>query len=103
MLSAEGGYAMPLARQYANGSLYTGSDDISAVYTARQFEYETARQFHLGAMADWSLPIGQPQKHLTAGLAARYQYRRYADSDFCWQGYGGTSAHTLRLSCYLCF
>lgn len=99
-IKVNGGYTHPLSRQFASGSLYTGTDDISAHYTAPLFEYQTSRQVRLGAVIDWCLPISAA---LSTGLCAQYQCQRYADSDYCWTGYDGTALHTLRVSAYLRF
>lgn len=54
----EAGYTLPAAnRTYATGSNVSGNDDITASYVAPQFEYVSASQLRLGALADYTFPL----------------------------------------------
>ena len=95
-----GDYRLPITKDYANGSPYTGEDDISQPFTRRVFEYESCGRFGLHALADASMPVSSV---LTAGLFVKCRYDRYTDKEETWQGYDGTHLTTASMGIYLKF
>lgn len=95
-----GGYALPLTNDYASGSAPTSTDDISADFTRRVFEYETASHAHVGLLADASLPAG---KKLVVGLHASANISLYTGSEEYWRGFDGHSRTRAEVGAYLKF
>ena len=95
-----GTYRLPGTKEYANGSAFTGEDDISRPYTRRIFEYESASRLGIHALADVSLPATE---RLTAGAYINGRLHLYTDNQEYWTGYDGTSLTTVEAGFYLKF
>ena len=96
----EGGYSFALTDDYADGSPYSGTDNISADYTRRIFEYETGANARVAALVDASRPVG---RNLTVGLHASIATRLYTGDEEYWQGFDGHSYTTTEIGAYLKF
>jgi len=95
-----GGYRTPQKQTYASGSVYSGEDNIDGDFTRRIFEYESAQSWHVGALADASMPVGAS---ISAGLYAKCRYQRYTGKNEYWQGYDGTGLTTADFGIYIKF
>lgn len=95
-----GGYRTPQKQTYASGSVYSGEDNIDGDFTRRVFEYESAQCWHVGALADASMPVGAS---ISAGLYAKCRYQRYTGKNEYWQGYDGTGLTTADFGIYIKF
>lgn len=95
-----GGYAHPLTKAYASGSLHTGVSDISEAYTRRAFAYETAANAHAELSLEVSFPAG---KQLRAGLFTHADCTLYTGREAYWNGKQHPSRITVSAGAYLRF
>ena len=76
------GYVMPRRdRQFATGTNFTGTDDITGVYVTRQFEYASAKRLRFGGSADYNFPVA---KDVRLGLFGKVLSTSYEDdAQYC--------------------
>ncbi|MCD8317688.1 MAG: hypothetical protein LUC45_01995, partial [Paraprevotella sp.] len=79
---------MPLSRTYGDGNTRAADEDIAAVYTRPQFEYETSSHALLGAWAQLSVPL---PKKLTLGIYLSTDFKFYTDNNEYYEAFDGTN------------
>lgn len=100
LFQLDGGYNLPLKKTYSAASNVAVENDITGIHTARQFEYASASQAHVGTHADASFPIG---KSLRGGVFAKASVHFYSDEGVYWKGYDGKSLTNVSTGVYLIF
>lgn len=90
---------MPLATQFASACRYADPDDISVVYSARKFAYETAAYAGAGLMLDASMPMGR----MYPGIMIRAGYDKCLDQSQLWPEFATSGLLGLELGAYLKF
>ena len=100
ILEAGGSYRLPLSREFASASSYPGADNITEVYCAHKFEYETASRASAHALADFRF---KARKGLAPGIFVKGQYEICTGAPFRWEGYDGTSLTGVTAGAYITF
>lgn len=90
---------MPLATTFASACRYSDPDDISKVYSARKFAYETAAYAGAGIMIDASMPVGRTYP----GITLRAGYDKCLDKAQLWPDFATSGLLRLELGAYLKF
>lgn len=95
------GYVMPMKdRQFATGTNVSGSDDITAVYVTRQFEWASAKRVSLGGLADYNFSVA---KAVRLGLFSKVNATFYKDDAQYFANFKSTSLTKGEFGVYVNF
>ncbi len=95
------GWHMPLGdRKFATGCTTGTSNDITSTYVIPLFEYYTAQYWHIGAMADFKMPL---KEQLDLGFYAKARLNVCTDKGEISDMYKQKSLTNIAIGAYLSF